>query len=116
MLLLSLIFVPIEEDHQLVSIRDGSGMYGSFFLGTGTIQDRQYYIFYTKDGEGFRPQKVSWDNGSVKIFEENRTDGTLHITYQKSALAPYWAMPIKCGFRYEFHIPTGTINKTFRLE
>ncbi len=48
------------ERAKLVSLRDGDGISGAFFLGTGSIGTTQYYFFY-KDAErgGTNPGR-SW--------------------------------------------------------
>jgi len=115
------IFLPNKTKitkYEILAIKDGNSTNGSFFLGCGTIKNKNYYYYYRKNNNGFSQDKVLSDN---VIIYEDATDSTSYIKLQQKILeTPYdnWGIlddkveknPI------EFHVPKGTIIKQFKLD
>lgn len=102
---------------KLVSLRDGGGISGHFFLGVGSIQDTQYYFFYKEVGQGYQPGKVVIDD-NVMVFEEKRQDGELRVYSDQfvNPLSRWIAIDIRLQkYKYEFIIPEGSLKKSFVL-
>lgn len=102
----------------LIALRDKDGIAGTFFLGSGMIQNAPYYFFYRsmKDG-GFKPDKVELAGG-VRVYEEDRADALL-IEYAWE-LNQEWAWIIAFphsagGYMAEFRVPKGTIRQGFSI-
>ncbi len=103
--------VPIKEV-KLVSLSASDASSGSFFLGTGAVNDHQYYFFFQRVGSGFALEKL--DAGGVTIYEQNRTDGRL-VTMRarfKNPEAWHWAIPNKNPISYAFYVPNGVPRRT----
>ncbi|MEK7568368.1 MAG: hypothetical protein AAB498_01935 [Patescibacteria group bacterium] len=103
------------ETAKLVSLRDGDGISGHFFLGTGSIGATQYYFFYKEAGQGYQPGKVAVAD-NVIVFEEKRQGGELKAyTYQFVNPSFGWIAIDWQGQKYEFVIPEGSLKKNFVL-
>ena len=105
-----------KERHDLVAIKDGSGINGSFFLGCGTIEDRNYYYYYEKSNDnGYKQQKILVDK---VVLYEDATDSTAYIEFQhKISKTPYKKWSVNCGcIQTKIHVPKGTIIKQFKLD
>ena len=101
---------------KLVSLRDGDGISGHFFLGTGSIGTTQYYFFYKEAGQGYQPGKVTV-TGNVMVFEEKRQGGELKAyTYQFVNPSLGWVAIDWQSQKYEFVIPEGSLKKNFVLQ
>lgn len=99
---------------KLIAVRDINGVKGSFVLGTGSIESKQYYFFYKEQGGGFVPGKVEvFDN--VVIYEEQREDGILKSFSREFSNPIFWLFGIPNSERYEFFIPKGSIKPGFVL-
>lgn len=112
---------PVEiERASLVAIRDKDGVSGTFFLGTGYIEGKPYYFYYKKLSSSiFQPGKVEAD-GSVTVYEEQRTGAEL-VTFANKIAYPWWAwlvsLPYPSGstYTYAFHVPQGTIRTGYSM-
>ena len=62
---------PVNKDPiDIHAMSDGSGISGSFFIGSGTIKDVQYYYFYSStESGGFKQQKAPVTTST--IFEHD---------------------------------------------
>ncbi len=101
----------------LTSLHSTDVTHGDFFLGSGTIEGEQYYFYYTKEGLGFKPGKMKV-NDLTTIFEENRQDGLL-ISYKKefvNSKAYLFTFGLcDCKYKYEIHIPKGSLKQEFTI-
>jgi len=118
---------PTEEEItqikeiQLVALQDNSGISGSFFLGSGVIKEKFYYVYYYRNEDGsFSLGKILAEK--ARVFEENRKDGILEkieITEKpKVDKISRWALP-PCMYvkeKYIFRIPKGSIRNDFKLD
>lgn len=99
----------------LVSLRNQTGVSGSFFLGTGTVDSEDYYYYYVGSAEkGYQPSKIEVD-GNVTIFEEERADGELKTFSHEFTSDIFSLFGISIGKRYEFRIPKGSLVQNFEL-
>jgi len=106
----------------LASLRNNDGIQGSFFLGTGSIGQSQYYFFYEEVGNGFRPNKVRVDDGNVIIYEEDRPNADLVISWTEyrhrliDNFVIHWPELVPGSDpKYTFRIPKGSIKKGYSL-
>lgn len=100
---------------KLVSLSNGTGVHGSFFLGTGTLNSEPIFqYFYPLESGGFKSATLQ---GDVTVFEEDREDGekvNFGLDFKWGWL---WIFAIcQEQYRYEFHIPKGSITKAFELK
>lgn len=110
---------PVKNSETpLVALRDKDGIQGSFFLGSGHIEDKQYYFFYAQQPDGsFTPGKVE-ANRWVRVYEQERSDAIL-ITYRweaNSRWAEWLSVPVHAiGNSYDIHVPRGTVRRGYTM-
>lgn len=95
--------IPIE------SLESGQSIHGYFILGSGSVNGRDVYIYYTKNTNG----------GYVR----NHVDADMTIIYMDENTSPYLIskyvetnrLHVQFINSYELHVPNGTITKTFSV-
>lgn len=100
----------------VVSLRTSDQVLGDFVLGSGSIKEQTYYVYYTQDDDGaYRINKVLANQ--CKIYMEDRNDGELQTIYSKVdddrrrySLNPNWFD------HYELHVPKGSIIQQYKIE
>lgn len=108
----------MESKTELAALRVKDGVEGHFFLGSGTVEGKQYYFYYLKNEDGsLTPAKVNADE-DVKIYEEERKDATL-VKYNaefKNEIAYIIGVPTMQGKKsVEFHVPVGTVKIGYEM-
>lgn len=111
-----------DVSNDIVSLSTISKTSGSFFLGSGNIDDEAVYYYYVKNDDG--SYHLSWQYAATSNIVQ--TDETPHIVFHcgNPSKSPDWAVwPL--GFLYDdeadcqpgdhttFYIPTGSIDQTF---
>lgn len=112
-------FCPHEyqcEQIELEVIKDNFGIQGNFFLGSGSIDTKQYYVFYQKlDGGGFWIDKIEAKKATV--YEEERDDAMIKKCIPKiTGIGKYFGSimvhkSISEIEKYEIFVPKGTIER-----
>lgn len=110
------------------AMSDGSGIQGSFFLGSGHIGTTDYYYYYESMGSGgFKQGKVPVDNAT--IFEDEKGRAYM-IKYKMAMPKDHWSNgwailtsnnngSSNCGCSQgpvEFHIPSGSVKHNYNLD
>jgi hypothetical protein len=116
-------FTPIETPYsyneEIVCIQDNSGLSGDFFLGSGTIDQKQYYAYYVKEKNGAKYLKKIEADG-VPIFEDADSifaylkNNCIETKYPKSnwcVASDSWDIKSR-----EFHLPKGAIIRNIILD
>jgi hypothetical protein len=101
-----------HHDHyrrvDLVAIRDGSGIQGTFVWGTGTVGSSGDYMFYYQDGNAKRLVKV--DGSSVDLFEDSKDAYAIQFTGCELS----WSWLSICFSNEshfdQIHVPAGTVK------
>jgi hypothetical protein len=111
----------LDAEYPLIALREKDGITGhSYFLGSGTIEDTQYYFWYRKQGDSIRGGKTKRTEG-VRIFETDDSEPKM-VTWKTEYSLDKWAWII--GFEDEqgsinwnpdFYIPKGSIKEGFIL-
>lgn len=108
----------ISKRVDIISLDDGTKINGNFILGSGTIDQESYYIFYEISPNGAISQhKLSVSD--TYIYEDQ--DSSAFINYYKLRLTGCKDWGLKSIFinndRYnEIHVPKGTIIRQFNLD
>lgn len=100
----------------LVAINDGSSIHGSFFIGCGTIDEREYYFFYyeTRSG-GMKKSRLPVSN--VTIYEDNSVKPHIKIHKTRFENWNYWIFAIRApGERYSIYVPKGSVKRDFTFD
>ena len=113
-------FVEVESI-EIYSITNDSQINGNFALGSGTINEKMYYIYY-KQGEngGYIIDKIQSDN--IEIIEMEGEEEVGYIKKYEEKLEHsswYWGIgdtPIEQKKRVVIYVPKGTIKISFDID
>lgn len=145
----------IVASKEIVALQDNSSATGSFFLGSGSVDNKNYYTFYYKSENGYKYMTLDvedWDNPVYIKYIASDAE-TPHIdryaiVERKSLntdINPVWFSLIAFGkygkyaagevyseretisallestdyydnFRYEIHIPEGSIQQNYTID
>ena len=111
--------IPKEEPYsiELVALKDNSSVNGNFFLGTGTIDEDQYYFYLTKTAKGIQQRKLK-NTSDVYLNYAESTD-TPRIVVQKSRCANPIIDFLALGptfTEYYIYVPEGSITNEFSVD
>lgn len=102
---------------QLVSMKFDKNIEGNFYLGTGSINNEEYVIFYTKENDELVRQKYKSDN--VKIFTDTDKPKVQITTKDKITKAYTIFGELNENhedvYEIEFHIPEKSIIENINL-
>lgn len=94
---------------QIESLESGQSIRGYFVLGSGSVNGRDVYIYYTKNTDGgYVRNHVNADN-TVIYMDENESP------YLISKYVETNRLHVQFINSYELHVPNGTITKTFNV-
>ena len=102
----------------LVNLADGSQTSGSFFLGSGTIDDQAVYSYYVRFADGHAEQRTTPVSG-VKVYDNS--DDPRVVAEEKCVSFAEWFLPCELSFNndadvVELHIPKNSITRDFTLD
>lgn len=107
----------------LVSMADGAGIEGHFFLGSGSIDSYPSFTWYEKSGDNSYVRKdVDADSATVHYLANGQTPYYTKDTsyYTESCGLKPWGIVMDChstgDSRYEFYIPRGSIVQSYKLD
>jgi hypothetical protein len=104
----------ITGDVPILSLQDTQSISGSFFLGSGSVNQLPVYTFYINDNQngGYKIQRLSEDDTRIHMDATNETGARwiMKRKLMKSGLA--------CRFVEwnELHVPPETIIREFKLD
>lgn len=108
--------VDIKETKELYALQDNNQINGSFFLGSGRIDEEMHYVYVVKEDRGKQMQTLEIDENEIYL-NDNADTPTLDI-YSKDFKYGwmYWfAIPgIDC--EYVFNIPSGSIDYEYNID
>lgn len=109
----------VKNTTNIVSIADGSNMYGRFILGSGTIEGQPCYIYYTGDEiKGYKISQIKAENVIIKE-EENCLPRIVYKGWKRTK--PFYKSffviaRIMNEKEVIIYVPKGTIIKNFVLD
>lgn len=120
----------IEPGDERFAVRDttdiqsavvGSKIQGDFFLGSGQIEGKRYYAYWTSEGtvrEGAVQRQIvkegSWD---VEIIETDTTDPKIIFTEYEKQTPSLWHVYLRSNYqRATIFVPEGTIRYNFNIK
>ncbi|MEX5835853.1 hypothetical protein D070_13405 [Bacillus velezensis] len=101
---------------EIYSIKDRSKTSGSFVLGSGTVDEEQYF-YYVTEKDGFKTiSKAPVEDSKMR---EGSYKQPYVITYDrqfKSSFARFFYGTGAVGSSYEFHLPKDTITTEYKID
>lgn len=95
----------------LIALGHSSETSGSFFLGTGTVDEEQVYVFMADTDLGAEMLTVRVDR--ARIVEEEGEPHIEHLARCNNAVVVPW--PVCSRALLVFHIPPGSITRDFTI-
>lgn len=94
---------------QIESLESSQSIHGYFVLGSGSVNGRDVYIYYTKNSDGgYIRNHMNADN-TIIYMDENESPYLLSKYVETNRLH------VQFINSYELHVPNGTITKTFNV-
>ena len=90
---------PKDKIYKLISLFNDRELEGSFFLGTGSIGETEYYYSFIQTEKGIKRFKA---NVSRSYIIEDTNEPYIRIKNN--------------GRQYDFHVPPGTIIRKMELK
>jgi len=112
----SIDYIDNEYPHcYLYNLQDDSQVNGKFALGSGRIQEKQYFVFYSKDSHGFKHSKLDvskcrvqeWDGKPILMRVEREPKNPNFFTK---------GLKLYPDVQWIFKVPRGTVIRNFNLD
>lgn len=114
---LPMTYVTDKWDVDLVSLQDNNGIHGSFFLGSGQINNRMQYVFYYKISDStYKMAQHDFDDCTIKYTEAIPKE---FITWHhpNNSTQNKFAIDITGSWStYLFQVPKGSIKNNYQLD
>jgi hypothetical protein len=100
-------------DSDLLNIRDGSGISGSFFLGSGVVDSKPVFQFYKKNADG-TASLIQEDADNCVVIQG---DVDPHVEYMREVSNNnFWVADwLTDDYRVKIYVPTGSIVTNYKL-
>lgn len=102
------------EPQKLQALGTSSETGGSFFLGTGTVDEEVVVQYVLQDADGWSTIETQ-EVDDVKLLE-----GDFEPTFTKlTTTVDYWWLyhePLGVGYKYEIRVPEGTIVQNYVVD
>ena len=108
--------VDIKETKELYALQDGNEISGSFFLGSGRIDEEMHYVYIVKEDRGKQMQTLKIETNDIYL-NDNVDTPTLDI-YSKDFKYRWmylFAMP-SWDCEYIFNIPPDSIDYKYNID
>ena len=107
---------PVEtyESTNLVALQDGDSLNGSFFLGSGGVNETRYYYYITKENLGLKENKVETDKSYIQYTNDTPSIKTITKNYP-NILYSLVAFPM-WNNTYIISIPEGSVTTDFNID
>jgi hypothetical protein len=110
-----------DAPYPLIALREKDGTTGRFFLGSGTINDSQYYFWYRRAPDGSVRGGKTYREAGVRIWESDDPHMTTFHPEYKNVWAKKLLWLVGTDLRDtetfcpDFYIPKGSIKEGFEL-
>jgi len=107
----------VSENRPLHNLYDDTRLYGSFFLGSGKIEDVDYLFFNTITEDGIKPEKMEKYGNNVYILEDGDVDPRLELVCLRTISENNWGIENSMfDCKNVFHIPLGSVDSNFVVQ
>ncbi|EKD52718.1 MAG: hypothetical protein ACD_61C00265G0004 [uncultured bacterium] len=109
--------VVVIENLPLHNLYDDSALDGSFFLGTGSIDQREYFFYNMVTPDGMiKPAKIDKYQDNVYVMEDGGDNPRLELvkTIFTDPRSSIWGL-VWPDAKWVFHIPAGSVDTNFSV-
>lgn len=106
-----------DKTYQIYSLRNDSSINGSFFLGSGQINRREYYYMFAKNSRGGYIRNILPIN-ECALFQDSNAPYVHYqeIKYRQNRWISFVPFYSKEGSIYNIHVPENTIVEKFEAK
>lgn len=104
------------SEKPIYALKDGGQIGGSFFIGTGTVEEEQYFFYVTDKGEGKTIDKQLVEESTV-IEDNNRHPEIVKCDERfKSGFVRFMFGDYMGDATYKIYVPEGTVTTDFTID
>ena len=112
--------VPLDEppvETELIALKDGNEVSGSFFLGTGAIDGNLYYHYLEETSKGIQSKKLAADNSVYLHYTAEYTPPTLKTVKTRPANDfVYFLGSWRTNEEYHFYVPHSAVTNEVMID
>ena len=103
-----------EVDTPLVALNDSHATQGSFFLGSGLVDSKLTYFYFTRKNGAIRSGSI--ETSTVVIFED-QSDHPYQATFTGHINPAWnlWTLGIAGDCETDFHVPPDSVDKGYKV-
>lgn len=109
-------FKRIETEYNIVSLNDGQGMEGDFFLGCGQIESKMKYTFYYQKDDFFKLKQIHTYKAIIKYSDSNPKAIYFEYEFDFSNVHSLFSISAKPSNGWVIYVPKGTIKNGYNLD
>ena len=98
----------------LESIKDNSSINGDFLLGSGTISNEMYYVFYKKVDDYYSFDKIKAEDAIIK-YTASKPRIVVKKRVLKNKKKNYLWGGVVHREKYVIYVPEGSINNSYKF-
>lgn len=104
-----------QETKALYALADGSEISGSFFLGSGSIDDNMRYVYIVEtEGKGYKMETVNINSAYIQYSDEEPTVTITSYMFDSRVLNFFGIYP--ASTEYIFRVPEGSITNSYVID
>lgn len=114
-------FIPetepkFKETIEITALKDNSELHGSFYLGSGSIDEETYYYFMTETNKGKKMDKVSTKDAYLNEGETENTYIEVYDLVFTNSIAKFLFGESSGYDEYIFYIPENSVTTEFNVD
>ena len=107
--------VLTRQEQKLYALSDGNEIEGSFFLGSGSIDDNMKYVYIVEiEDKGYKMKTLGVNHAYINYTDETPTLVTISYVFDNNILN-FFAVPFE-SHEYIFNIPEGSITNSYIID
>ena len=108
--------IDVKETKELYALQDSNEISGSFFLGSGRVDEEMHDVYIVKEDRGKQMQTLKIETNNIYL-NDNVDTPTLDI-YSKDFKYGwmYWFAVPRGDCEYVFNIPPDSINYKYNID
>lgn len=102
------------ESIEITALKDSSNVEGSFYLGSGYIDEEQYYYYMTDTNKGKKMEKVLAEDSYIKEVDGEVKLDIYELEY--NFIGKVLMFFNSSGYEYIFNVPKDTVTTEFNVD
>lgn len=99
----------------LHNLYDDSAIQGGFFLGSGSVNEVEYYFYNAVTDRGFSPQRIVKYNNGVYVREDEEINPRLDVVCSEAIEPSHWGLVLPDCYKV-FHVPAGSVDTNYNVK